>query len=486
VSALTEEPTDRRAAPAPTAGIELPRRRARLVVALATALAAALCAYRLGARGVWVDEAFTIGLVRMPYADFLERIARWEVNQSPYYLVFDLWHRLSEDPAVMRALSAAFAVATVPVVHRLGRRLHDERVGAIAAVLVAVNGLVVEWGQQLRGYTMVLLLVAVASLLLVRAVDRPGTGSAVAFAVVAVLATYTNFFAALVVAAQGLSLLLVRPFPRRLVVIAGAILVLPLVRIAAYVSSATTDPLGWIENPGGRGLLRNLAEIAGGGPLQLAAWGAAFALGAAASWRAVRHDLRAPAAWRHLMPLAWAVLPVVAVVAVTYTVKPLLLSRYLIVVVPGVALVAAVGLASLPRRSATALAGAGLVAVALVGVWQSYGDAPLEDWEAATATVLEDLGPDDAVAVGPRNARPAFEYYLRRAGRDDVELVAPEPGDPAPAPVLWEVRYAVGPTPRTLPTWDPLRDYEVWRDRHYELVQQDVVDRITLERYRRR
>ena len=86
----------------------------------------------------------------------------------------------------------------------------------------------------------------------------------------------------------------------------------------------------------------------------------------------------------------------------------------------------------------------------------------------------------------PRNARPAFEYYLRRAGRDDVELVAPQAGDPAPAPVLWEVRYGVGRPPPTLPSWDPLRDYEVWRDRHYELVQQDVVDRITLERYRRR
>ena len=97
-------------------------RRAVVVTAAATVLCAALVAHRIGEHGFWFDEGSTIGTVDRPLGDALWRIYHWELNQSPYHLLALGWLRLVDGEAAMRALSAIFAVAAVPLAFVLGRR----------------------------------------------------------------------------------------------------------------------------------------------------------------------------------------------------------------------------------------------------------------------------------------------------------------------------------------------------------------------------
>src|SRR5215210_2925768 len=141
-------PADRSPAPPTARPGERSRGHPAVVAGVATLVAAGAVLLRLGSRSLWFDEGITVGLVREPFGTFVQRVTDHEVNQSAFYVLFNGWYRLVGDgAAAMRLLSALLFVATVPLVYVLGRRLFDARVGALAAVLLAVHPLAVEWGQ---------------------------------------------------------------------------------------------------------------------------------------------------------------------------------------------------------------------------------------------------------------------------------------------------------------------------------------------------
>jgi mannosyltransferase len=247
----------------------------------ATVLAVLLVLFDLGDKGIWHDEAVSIGTVDRSFGDALWRIANWEVNQSPFHVLLAGWWRVGQGATFLRLLPAASTVLAVPALFVLGRRLLDARTGAIAALLLAVHPLAIQWGQQLRGYSLVLLLVILATDLLVRALQRPeARGPAVAWAAVAAAATYTHFFAALVVATCFLWLLLLRPLPRRLIVTGGAVYGLLLVPLGFFFVTRQGDPLSWVPGASRSVVAHTARVVLGGTFLSAAVYAVAAAAGA--------------------------------------------------------------------------------------------------------------------------------------------------------------------------------------------------------------
>jgi mannosyltransferase len=454
-------------------------------VALATVLAAVAVLIRLGSRSLWFDEGVTVGLARAPFGDFIQRITDHEVNQSAYYVLFDVWHHLGEGMATMRLLSAVFFVATVPLVFVVGRRLLDARVGALAAVLVAVHPLAVGWGQQLRAYTLVMLLVTLATYLLLRAVEDPTPVRILAYAAVVSVAVFAHFFAALVLLAHLLSLGLRRPFPRRVAAGSAALVVALSAPAVVYVLGRQGDPLDWIVAPGVVGLLNRLANVAGGTAIQLLAYGVAGVLGLVALWSVVRRAPWSDEAWRAALPVLWLGVPPVLVVLCTYTAKPLLVPSYLIVIVPAMAIVAAAGVVRFAHRRVAHAVGVALLIASLLGVARYHRQDSRELWDDAVASVLADAGPGDALVAYPTLARPLVEYYVRHSDGPHLETVVPSAGDPVGPEVVWEVqRNARGPSP--LPDWDPLQTYDRWVAHHYRVAEERSFDGVVVRRLERR
>lgn len=456
------------------------RSRWTLVVGVATVVAAGLVTYRLGRHGLWYDEGHTIGTVDRPLGDALWRIANWELNQSTYHLLVLGWQRLVDGEAALRAVSAAFAVASVPLTYVLGRRLLGARVGAIAAVLLAVHPFAVEWGQQLRAYSMVLFLTLAATLLLVRAVERPSTGRIVAYAVVGALAVYTHFFAALVLGAHALSLLLLRPVPRRLLVgagVVGGVLVLPALE---FFVNRDGDPLEWVEDTSQTRLNATAGELAGGDRLQLVVYGIAALAGL---WVLGRRalDRRDPdAAWRAALPVLVLVVPPAVTLLLSVTAKPLLEARFLIVAIPGLVLVVAAAIDRLARPWG-ALALAAVVAASAAGLWDWYDRPPFDQWREAVAAVGETAVPGDVVLTDPGRAVHVVRHY---AERGDLPVAVGYPEDMAvadPEQVHVLARYEDEPAePRIRPGMD------VWLSERYEVVDEQVFAGVVVRRYARR
>jgi hypothetical protein len=228
-------------------------------------------------------------------------------------------------------------------------------------------------------------------------------------------------------------------------------------------------------------MVSRVGKVAGGGLVQLAAYSVAVLLGVATVVRVVRRRPWSDAAWRHAMPLVWLVLPFAVVVASTYTAKPLLVGRFLIVVVPALAMVAALGVVRCRDRRLAAVVAAALIIVSVLGVASWHREDGREPWRQATASVLAAAAPGDALVVVPAQLEPTVEYYLRRLDGPPLDLVRPAADDEASSGRLWEI--ASNPDAGPAPPWDPLRDYDEWRDDHYSLAGERTFDDMVVRQY---
>lgn len=391
--------------------------RPQLVVAAATAFMAVATIWGLGERSVWLDEGFTVMHTRLPTGEFFSIVAEREANAVLHSVLVHGLVRVSEAEWWLRLPSALAATAAVPVTYLAGRRLFHPRVGAIAAVFLAANGFVVEYGQEGRGYALLLLLAALSTFLFVRALQEDRTGAWVAWTAVSCVMGYAHLFGVLVVAAQVLALLARRGLPtpwRRLGWCFGAIVVAHLPLAAFLVAGGDKGqseglpaftPLRFV------GIFVRLSGNAGVPLTLLVAIACAFGL--VVLWR--RRAALDEQAWGVLLVTLGIVVPVGAAALVSL-VEPLYVARYFVGTIPALALLAAFGLTQVRPRAAALALGAGIVVLGVVGVGLWHRQPSREDArgvvDALAQPAPEGVQPGDAIVFTPWYGRIPVEVYL--------------------------------------------------------------------------
>lgn len=435
----------------------LPPGAGRLVAVGPTILGAVLALWGLGTESLWLDEASSLVLAQMPLGAFWRQATGPEINATAYFLLLRGWVSFGSDETWLRLLSAVFAIATIPVVHVLGRRLFGEPRAAIAALVLASSPFFVEFAQEARGYSLALLLASSSSLAFVLAFDRPKVGRWVVWAVLAGIGLYAHLFTLFVVAAQllvGVGATLVEPSLRprlRAVVLSTAVVGLMAVPIVAEATASGREHLAHIPPPTPLVVIGTGFLVTGGfAPLTIvigllvvtAAGATALAWGRRDVWGP--HRLGLPLAW------AWLLVPPLASLAISLL-RPIFYPRYLIVMLPGIALVVALGVASLRSRRLVHAALAALVAVSVVGCFLQAATLSKEDWRGAAATVLDRAEPGDGIAFVSSSVVKPFAYYVARSGRAQsaptpiwpgVDWLAADPLVTIPDPAV--TRDAVG------------------------------------------
>jgi len=133
------------------------QRATPFVLLAITALGGFLRLYQIGSKGLWLDEAFSVWLGWQPVGQMLSWLIRIDQHPPLYYLLLHVWMHLGDDAATVRALSALCGTLTIPVIYLLGRRLADEKVGLLAALILAVSPFHVRFAQETRMYTLLAL-----------------------------------------------------------------------------------------------------------------------------------------------------------------------------------------------------------------------------------------------------------------------------------------------------------------------------------------
>ena len=404
----------------------------RLLIGI-LALGAILRLLFLGEKSFWADEVISVYFARQDWPDFVT-ILSYETNMMSYHILLRFWLKLGENEFMIRSLSAILAVATVPVLYALGARLFGAKVGLISALLLAVNAFHIRYAQEARSYSLLVLLTALCSWSFLRSIDQPSPKNWAGYVLTSVLAVYSHFFAALVLAAHWASLAFLRPrdVPWKGLVVSTLVTGLLLLPVGSFVLTKDIGQVDWIAQPGPRTVAHAFSGLAGadrfpgspgggefftlagaGRTLLLLAYFISCSIAfvpAARVWSSSKASFQT---WHYGFLLTWGIVPVMLALGISIL-KPIFAVRYFAVCLPALVLLAAIGISRV--RPTWVFAGALAIIVGLAThTVLSYYKYDKEDWRGATRYILSQVESGDAVVLSAPFVWMAFDYYRAKS-----------------------------------------------------------------------
>jgi uncharacterized membrane protein len=195
--------------PAPADGGTARPRAYLIAIVLGAVLLVAVALRFVTKSDLWLDEALTVNIAKLPLSDLQEALKR---DGAPplYYALLHGWIQIfgSSDLAV-RALSGVLGVAMLALAYLSGRRLGGpdpsrRRWVAWGAVLVvAASPYAIRFSTEARMYVLAMVLVLLGYLAVWRAVERPTLGRLSCVTLVTAALLYTQYWAFFLVAVVG-------------------------------------------------------------------------------------------------------------------------------------------------------------------------------------------------------------------------------------------------------------------------------------------
>ncbi|KAF5995419.1 MULTISPECIES: glycosyltransferase family 39 protein [Streptomyces] len=393
---------------------------ALLVFALPVLVALACVLPGLGGRQLWRDEHATWWASTLSWHYLGQLIDHIDIVFTPYYAAMHLWIAVAGDsPATLRLPEALAMGISAGLVGLLGRRMFAVRTGLLAGLLFAVVPAITRYGQEARPYAFATLFALLATLFLLRALEKPSLRDWTLYAL-AIAATGFGHLVAMSVLAGHLGLVVlakrrgdrIAHYAFAGAVLLGLSITLPMVA----KGSGQSGQIAW-NNTTTQDLVDFPQELFG-------SWitgGVVMGLGV----------LGLLAARRYAVLLgAWAMLPPV-LTFLTADQLHLFLPRYLLFTIPAWTLLLAAAVTRLTGRlepevrpGAVAKAVGGVLVTAVAAgyafvAWPAIGDAkkdlPMEpDYAAAAQVIASGEKPGDGVIFnGGLSERRAMAYELR-------------------------------------------------------------------------
>ncbi len=166
-----------------------------LLVGAIVLVAAGLRLYDLGRQSMWLDELFSANVVAGGPQLTLGRIANGDTNPPLYYLLQSFVSMQFERTEwSMRILPAIFGVLGTLVMYFAGQSLFDRKTGAWAAGLFGVSVVAIEFAQEARMYSLMMLCAALVLWAFGTLIRKPGTVNALLLGVALAALAYSHVY----------------------------------------------------------------------------------------------------------------------------------------------------------------------------------------------------------------------------------------------------------------------------------------------------
>ncbi|HYP53569.1 MAG TPA: glycosyltransferase family 39 protein [Pyrinomonadaceae bacterium] len=238
------------------------RRTTRTAVAALALVYVALRLWRLTDSCLWFDEIFGVHAARHTWGQMLRFVAADVIHPPLFYALLKIWTAAGgESLAWLRLLPVVLScLALVPLV-LLCRELRLTRAETcLALLLAALNGYLIKYAQEVRMYSLLLLLSLTSLLLFVKFYNstRDSYGRLAALFAANLLLVHTHYYGWLVVAAELVFPLLARTSRRKLFGLAAQAALVGVcfapwvyaVAGAAPAGGGLAQNIGWITRPG--------------------------------------------------------------------------------------------------------------------------------------------------------------------------------------------------------------------------------------------
>jgi mannosyltransferase len=381
--------------------------------------------YQVGRPELWRDELASWSFARRPVTEMISAARHTGATQLAYYLLLHVWIAAFGDSAdAMRALSVLAMAAAAACVALVGRRLAGARAGLVAGLVFALVPSVSRFAQEVRFYALATLVATLATLLLLRALDRPSALRWLGYAASLALVGYIDVVALSVVAGHiaGAVLRCWNDRDRRelwfLAAVAGGMAACVPVLIAGATQAG--KQIGWIARPG-----LDLTDFSFFG------WNLFYSTSVAAAL-IILAILAWAVAWRDAAFLtALAIGPVAVVWLISQGSYSYFFPRYLLFTVGAWAVLAGIGLSRLDARIGVsavlilAILGAGdqhVIRETGAHNWSSYpvgSGVHYMDYASAAAFVARQARAGDGIIYQEHRDRwlmvgYGLQYYLAR------------------------------------------------------------------------
>lgn len=380
------------------------------------ALAGAGYFYELGRSSLWYDEAYSAAFAALSWRNLVEAMVHADGQGMPYYAFLHLWTVFGDSETVLRIPSVLAALVAIGATYALGARLFGRWVGAVGAAFLGANPLFISLAREARSYSFAIAFATLSGLAFVAAnASGPSRPRAwIAYVGASIAAAYGHLFGVFVVAAHVMyAVVMPRRVHLRAFAVALGAFVVAIIPVVWIALSGDPSHLDWIPRTTLAGITGTGVAIAGSP--ELAGIDSILLVVAVL---AARHSIIEGD--RFLW--CWLLVPIASAIALSF-VRPILVPRYLSIVLPAFCLLLARGLSAFQLAPAK-LATAAIIVILGAGNPRS-GEVPAEDWRGAVTGVLDDARAGDALIVFPPDRAVPVTYYLQRRAAPVPRLIYP-------------------------------------------------------------
>lgn len=394
---------------------------------------------------IWNDEGVTISASTRSLAEIWQLTGRIDAVHAVYYALMSPWFALvGVNEVTLRLPSAIMVALTSWAVVRLAERWATAGAAVAAGVLFAVLPRTTWMGIEGRSWALAALLAVLATLLLVRWLERGGWAGLAGYAVVLGLGIQVEVYLVFLAVAHVVTLLMLHR--RRLLPALGAMVVAALiaspiiVRASGQTGQIETAPLSL--STWARQLVVN--QNFTGAPIGSASWldqwwrptaGAAALLGWAlvvlliwSARRAGQERRRAVLAWC----LPWLLLPSVLVAVWSLLGQNMYNPRYFSFCVPAMAILLAMGFGAIVGgwwRTVLAIVLVVLLVPGYLGQRTLHAKSGA-DWSVVATYVDDHAGAGDGVFFAPKPAARLIAIAYPQPFTDLVDVTLLEAAGP--------------------------------------------------------
>ncbi|MFH1061645.1 MAG: glycosyltransferase family 39 protein [Candidatus Omnitrophota bacterium] len=167
-------------------------RKINVPLLIITMLGLLLRVFKLDAKSLWLDEAFTVAFAQKDWGTIF--FHHYSIRPL-YFMIVKCWASLfGYTEFNLRMLSVVFGTLSIIMLYRLGKLLFNKKIGLFCALLLALSAYHVIRSQQARWYSLAMLLFISTAFCLLQLRRKPKLFYWIAYPVSLLMLVYTNPF----------------------------------------------------------------------------------------------------------------------------------------------------------------------------------------------------------------------------------------------------------------------------------------------------